>query len=457
MNPSQYLLILKARYKIALLVLFVTVMGSLFIVQNLSKRYSASVTLVVDSRVRDPIAAMLLPNTIGTQVEIVKSNRIALKVVNLLKLDTDPTANQQWLASTGGQGKMEDWIADEIRNGLSVKSGGDLINIEYSASDPTFAAEAANAFAHAYIDATVEMKVEPAKQFANWFSEQGKAQREELETAQSRLSKFQREKGIVSKEESLDTETTKLATLSSQLTTIQELASDARSKQLSGEDTLPEVMQNSVIAGLRSEINKQEVKLKDAEINIGNNHPQYLRLRSELTELKVRLDSEIRHFTRGFGATRTVNRSKEADLKAAIEAQKRKIFALREERDKLAVLQRDVDAAQRAFDTVATRYSQTNLESNATQANVSILNPAVIPLFPSFPKPLPIMLLLSLGVGSLLGAGAAMLAEMRDRRIRSPNDLAEMLQLPVLGVIRRVENRRNIFLPKPIAARLRQS
>src|SRR6185503_18452292 len=135
----------------------------------------------------------------------------------------------------------------------------------------------------------------------------------------------------------------------------------------------------------------------------------------------------------------TVGQSNESVLKAAIEAQKQKLLALKNQRNELDVLQRDVDAATRAYDAVSTRFNQTSLESQATtQTNVSVLNPAVKPLAPSSPKPLPVMLLISIALGVMVSGGVAFLLEMLDRRIRSTDDLGEMLQLPVLGVIERV-------------------
>ena len=70
-----------------------------------------------------------------------------------------------------------------------------------------------------------------------------------------------------------------------------------------------------------------------------------------------------------------------------------------------------------------------------TQTNVSVLTPAIEPIEPTFPKPLWQMLLMAAALGVVLGCGSAFGLELIDRRIRSPEDLAEMLQLPVLAVI----------------------
>ena len=93
-----------------------------------------------------------------------------------------------------------------------------------------------------------------------------------------------------------------------------------------------------------------------------------------------------------------------------------------------------MEAAQKAYDTVSQRFNQTNLESQSRQTNVSVLTPASEPIEPSFPK-MPLNTLLSIFLGTLFGIGTALVLEILDRRIRSADDLAEMLQLPVLGVI----------------------
>jgi succinoglycan biosynthesis transport protein ExoP len=452
MNLKQILSLLRARYKIALLVMLGTVAGAVAVTTQLPKQYIASTSLVIDVRNRDPVAAMLMPGSIGTQLDIIKSDRVAQKVVAMLELDKNPTVREQWQKATDGKGQIAAWLGGLLLENLTVKPGGDsnVISIEYKAADPAFAASVANAFAQAYIDATIELKVEPARQYARWFAQQGKALRENLEKAQARLSAYQQKKGIVSKDERLDNETAKLAALTSQLTVIQEQTADARSKQNTSDaiGALPEELGNSVIAGLRTSIAQKEASLREAAVNLGTNHPRYRRMESELEELKRNLKAETQHVRGSFTASRAVGRDKERGLRAAIEAQKRKVLELGGERDQLAVLQRDVDAAQQAYDAVTRRYNQTSLESQVTQANVSVLTPAVAPATPSFPKPLPKMVMLGLLLGAILGMGAAFGLEMLDRRIRSVDDLAEMLQLPVLSVVQRARRPRKTALPR---------
>ena len=219
------------------------------------------------------------------------------------------------------------------------------------------------------------------------------ATREQQISAEARLSELVQRKGILAKDETVDAETAKLSELMSQLTAAQAQTVDARTRQRGAAGTLPEVQGNSVILGLRSDIARQEAKLKDASGNLGTNHPQYRSMAAELAELKARLDIETRHVASSFSAATSVGADKERELKAAIEAQRKKLLQLRGERDQLAVLQRDVDLAKNAYAEAEKRYTQSSLESGATQTNVLVLRPAVEPLEPSSPKIVPYTLM----------------------------------------------------------------
>ena len=445
MNAVQFLLILRARYRVALLVLLATAVAALVGSHLVAKQYTAETNVMVDIRSPDPVAAVLLPaamnpGNLGTQVEILKSDRVARKVVRILRLDENQNLKARWMEATEGKGKLDDWIAGRLQRGLTVTASreSNLMTIAYRGADPVFVAAVANAYAEAFIEASIEVKVEPARQYARWFGDQAKVLRENVEKAQARLSDYQRDKGIVVTEETLDYELAKLNDLSSRLTAVQAESRDSQSKQRAasgGPDALPEVIQSSVVQGLRSNIAQMEAKLKEAAGNLGTRHPQYQRMESELAELKNRLVVETRVVMSGFSSSGVASKAREVEIRGAIEAQKRKLLDLKNERDQIAVLVREVDTAKRAYEAVTNRFNQTSLESQATQTNVTVLSPAREPLEPSFPKPLFNTLLMAIAAGIVLGVGAALGLEMLDRRVRSSSDLAEMMDFPVLGVI----------------------
>jgi succinoglycan biosynthesis transport protein ExoP len=445
MSLQQFLTILQARCMLVVLVLLGTVAAIVAASLALPKKYTAMASVVVDVKSPDPISgvmlgAMVMPGYMATQRDIISSDRVAQKVVRLLELDEVPGTKEQWLANTHGKGKLDAWLAERLQKKLGVKPSreSNVIDISYSASDPGFAAAVANAFAQAYIDASIELRVEPARHYARWFSEQDKGLRQDLEKAQARLSDHQQKYGIVASDERFDSEITKLNDLSAQLTVVQGQTADARSKQRSGSasSALPEVVQNPLIHTLKGDIARQEAKLQEIAGNLGRNHPQYQRMESELASLKRRLEIETRLITSGFGAATAVGKEKEAELVAAVAAQKQKLLELKQAREQLAALQHDLDIAQKAYESVSQRFTQSKLESQVVQTNASMLTLASEPVEPSFPNLL-LNTLAAILLGTFGGVGVAFGLEILDRRIRSAHDVAEMLQLPMLGVIPR--------------------
>ena len=445
MNLHQFLTVLRARFKIVVLILLATVAAIVAASLVLPKKYTATAAVVVDVNSPDPVAGtmlhtMVMPSYMATQRDIIGSDRVARTVVKLLKLAEVPGRKEQWLERTQGKGNLVAWLADGLQKKLNVRPSreSNVIDISYSAVDPAFAAAVANAFAQAYIEASIELRTDPARQYARWFGEQDKGLRENVQKAQARLSEYQQNYGIVASDERLDSETAKLNDLSAQLTVAQGQATDARSKQRSGSagNTLPEVVQNPLIHTLKADVARQEAKLQEVAGNLGKNHPQYQRMESELASLKQRLEAETRLITSGFSTASAVSKDKEAELMADIAAQKKKVLAMKQARDELATLQRDLDNAQKAYEGVSQRLTQSRLESQFTQSNVSVLTLASEPVEPSFPNLL-LNTVAAILLGTLCGVGAAFMLEILDRRVRSAQDVSEMLQLPMLGVIPR--------------------
>lgn len=442
MSLQQFLLILRARYKVALLAFIVTVATTVVVSLLMPKQYTASAAVVVDVKSPDQVSGLMLqgmmaPGYMATQIDIVNSDRVAKAVVKLLKMDESPTIKAQWQEATEGKGQLTDWLAALLQKKLDVKPSreSNVININYTGADPDFAATVANAFAKAYMDVNLDLRLAPARQYAAFFEEQTKTARDKLEKAQQTLSTYQQNNGITATDERLDFETAKLNETSSQLTGVQGQTTDSQSKRQNAKaDTVAEVMQSPLINGLKADIARLEAKLTESSINLGKNHPQTQRSEIELATLKAQLDQETRKITSSIETTYQVSKQRELQLQGALSHQKTKVLVLNKQRDELNVLRRDIESAQRAFEQVSQRASQTSIESQTNQTNIAVLNPATAPTDPSKPKVF-LNILVSIFLGTLLGVGLVLMLELANRRVRSSADLAEALDLPVLGSV----------------------
>jgi len=450
MTLKQFISIVRARWLLGFAIFVLCVAAAAVYSIVAPRQYTATASVVVDAKL-DPIAGMVNPDQMAagyllTQVDILGSERVAERVVKLLKLDEVASLRQQWLLTTNGRGDLAAWLANSLLSHVTVTPSRDsnVISIAVKWPSATAAAAIANAFSQAYIDTTIELKVGPAKQYAGWFDERSGELRSDLEAKQRRLSDFQKEAEITATDSRLDIENARLTELSSQLTMIQAQREDSQSRQqqVQGDNqTLPEVLQSQIIANLKADLAREEAKLKNIATNLGTNHPTYQSSEAVIASLRDRIAQETSKVVTSLGNVTQTNLRREDDLRAALEAQKQRVLALKHKRDELDVLQNDVNSAQHNLDTVTQRLSQSSLESQSQQANVQTLTVATEPLHPSSPKVI-LNLLTGILIGSALGIGAVLLLEMISPRIRSEDQLEKLLSIPLIG---RISGGKNSF------------
>ncbi len=441
MTPRQILLILRLRWWLVLALFALTVSGGFTYLQLVPKRYSATTSVLLDAKA-DPLVATLATNLaqpifIATQTEIIRSERVAARVVKMLQLESNGGAVDTWRQATEGRVPFESYYGDLLQNGLLVEPGrgSSILNLTYVAQDPKFAAAAVNTFAQAYLDVSVELKVGPAREYATFFDERLKALRVDLETAQARVSDFQKKRGIIVSAERLDIESTRLASLETALASALANSAETSSRQRNtGTEDSVDVQQSSVVQGIKSELARAETRLNEISTTFGANHPTRIQLDAQISELKQQLANEMRRVS---GATVSSNRmagQKIGELRSMVESQKRVVLSMRSERDEASVLLKDLETAQRAYEQVAQRRAQLANESQAEQATARVLSPATEPLVHATPNAKKVLAAAIL-VGLALGIGAAIGWEYFDRRIRSEDDIHMLEGIPLLGVM----------------------
>src|SRR5205823_12230569 len=92
MSLHQFLTVLRARFRIIVLILLATVAAIVAASLVLPKKYTATAAVVVDVNSPDPVTgtmlhAMVMPGYMATQRDIIGSDRVAQTVVKLLKLE----------------------------------------------------------------------------------------------------------------------------------------------------------------------------------------------------------------------------------------------------------------------------------------------------------------------------------------------------------------------------------
>ncbi|MBA3774237.1 MAG: chain length determinant protein EpsF [Ramlibacter sp.] len=430
MSLFQFFYILRARRGLAGLILLATIAMALVWIVLRPSNYTARAPVLIDVRT-DPVNAtpqhgLVTPSFMSTQIDIVKSERVAQRAVQMLPADQPPMAKMREGAKKPPTPQV---LAHQIQQRLEVKPAreSNIINIAWTGSSPAEAARVANAFAQAYLETSLELRTDPAKKYADWFEEQVKTSRDKLEKAQAKLSAFQQQSGILSADERGDFESARLTELSQQLMAVQ-----GRGRR--GGENSGAVMESPLVNNMRADVAKLEGKFQEAAATMGSAHPQMQRMQAELGAMRSRLASESSRVGSAADSSFAANKNRERELQQALADQKTRVLSMNKQRGELSLLQRDVDTAQKAYEAVSASAAQSRLQSLSTQTNVMRLASAVEPLERTGISGMLALMVAAVG-GTLLAIATVLLLELLNRRIRSVEDLSNVTRLPILATV----------------------
>src|ERR1700743_1594055 len=420
----------------------------------LPKKYTGEAAVIVDERGIDPLAqqaamqASQVPNFVATQVDVIESHNVALKVVDKMKLAMDPEVIEKFNNKTGGVGSIRDWEAEELLKTLSVKPSRDsnVIFVQYTAKSPQTAADIANAFSDNYITTSLELKVDPAWRQSGWFEQQVGDLRAALESAQQKLSAYQSQHSVIGNDDNnkLDAETARLTEISNHLVAAQAAMYDAETRQKQMNDALTtgrsseslSVLQNPLLQNLKAELARSEARFADVSQRFDHNHPQYMSAQAELESLREKVSAETKNAAGSVAREAQIPLQKMPCVQRAMETKRKRILNLQHNQDEYTVLKRDVESARAAYDSSLQRGGETRLESQLKNTNTAILNYAYPPMKPSSPKLL-LNLALAIILGAMLAISASLIKERYDPRVHSREDLLEGADLAVLAELPR--------------------
>ncbi len=444
LDRLQLIPTLRARWRFVLIAWVVMVAAVWALTQYLPPRYEASAIVVIEMSGADPIRggepyrpAGTVSSFLSTQVEVLRSEVVARGAMRSLGLDKRESVKAMWQDQTQGNGDFESWIAARLLRQLAVMPSRDsnAVTVSYTSPDPKFSAEVTNAFIKSYMDTVLQMRSVPASQFNSFFEQRAQSLRQTLDQAKARLSEYEEKHGlIVGDLREPDVESTRLAQLTSQLVSLQDEATAAsnRQRQAMRRAEMSELRNDPEVVELNAQLAREQVALSKLKTDFGDRHPAVIQAQKSIADLRAQLSASTQKAATTFSVPVRANEARLAEVQAAIERQRALVLKRQSQRNAATPLLRDVENAQRAYDAVLQRASQTALEAaNTTQPNISVVKSATPPVAASS-----IYLLISLFVAALLAPllaiSGALVRESRDRRLRTVQDVTGLLRQPLL-------------------------
>lgn len=386
------------------------------------------------------------PFFLMTQEKIMRSRPVLEEVIRKLNLQ------KVWGAELNeDKSAIPPHLALQIlQRSLRVEQDRDttLMNISVQSEDPKRAAEIANEIANVYSNRRLNDKRREIQRAIDAMSNQVRMQQERVEEAEEELERIRQERGIALIGRSgmgIRVEATRLNMLESERSAarVEMLVRKARLDQLEGlegdmlMDAASYIVSDPVLMGIRQQLIDSQVSLQ-LMLNtgvMGEKHPEVLRLKGAVNELRRQLNSALDGLKAGLRADYAVALQKynalEEELKVIkasdIESEGEDYLPFdRAERN--VTVQRDILTALRA------RITQTGIEVEVPRTTVRIVEEAEAPIRPSSPI-VPLNIFLSVVLGLLAGTGLAFFVEYLDVSIKTVDEVEKYLGLPVLAVI----------------------
>jgi len=422
-----------------------------------TKIYEATCTIEYDPNPSKPLGGRVedVADPIGnfwatreffeTQNLVIASRDVAGRVVQKLGLHEDPTYLAQDDDATGPTGDLEATTL-ALQSRLTVEPVPDTRLVMIHARDvkPERARLIADAVADAYVQRTIEDRLESTDRAKDWLESQLATLREELDEAELALHSFKKGHNVlsVSMEDRQNLVASDVQTTHNKLTETRNrrIELEARLKRLKaslGKRTTavdPAVMaEHEELSALVTELRDNRKQHDSLAVKYGEEHPTMKSLAEEIGVLEAQLAQEKAAIIASAEHDLEQAKAVEGGLRSAAGEAHSAGLNLNLREIEYRRLNRNRDNKAKLYEIVLQRLTETDLTRMLKTTHVRVLDRALLPVNPVSPN-----LVKNIGASSLagllLGLAAAFFTSRLDRTVRSVESV-EGLGVPVLGVI----------------------
>jgi capsular exopolysaccharide synthesis family protein len=437
--------------------------------------FTAQTSMIIDTRKlqifpkldQTPNSAVVDSGMVDSEVEMLKSENVSLAVIKRFDLANDP----EFIGRGGGLfqelvGTVSDLFGRQdptteyertrraaavFADRLTVKRVGFsyVIQISFASLDPKRAAEIADAVANEYILDQLQAKFQAARQAGGWLRDRLKELREQASAAERAVVEFKIENSIVSTggpDKRLVHEQ-QVAELNSQLVIARAQVSEAGARlerirtvlrtdapDATVDATVTDSLKNEVITKLRTQYLTLAEREADWARRFGSSHLAVINLRNQMSEIRHSIVDELRQIAETYKSDFEISKQRQAGL----EQQLARAVAQSQVADRAQVQLTELESNAESYRTLYNDFLQRYTESVQAQSfpitEARVVTPAARPLKKSYPKT-PLVLLISIAGGMMLGLLVGHLRDLIDRVFRTRDQVERLLGLDCLATV----------------------
>ena len=436
----------------------------------------------IDAAVQKPISPFVDAvgyDAMNTEIQVIKSKSVALRVARELGLDTDPEFQRQHLladlakrvgfpnlgqadnnnAQTIGAAEEEkaeklDQAADALLENLEVSQQSYIISVSTTSLNPIKAQRLAATIADDYLASQREARQEALQRVATWLKGRvDNLQSRVLET-ESSIEKLKAENSIRDTEFS-NIKEQKIGALNTRLVIARAEVGEKRARleqarqviDTNGDiqgmtsapsdiQSIPELISSAALSELRQKQVELSWRAADLQNKLGERHARVIAIRAELTGVNKQINAEVQHILGNMKNTydMAVRREQalEADLARLTAGHNSEAY------QKVQQLRHLADADRNLYQSYLSQYNDISERRTLQDASVRIITPATLPRSPSSShrKLYALGGVLGLAGGFLL----VFLLEYFRPGIKTSGEIEQSFARPVVGIIPLVQH-----------------
>jgi succinoglycan biosynthesis transport protein ExoP len=440
-------------------------------------RYTGEAVMIIDTHKLNPfqqqnslgIDAPVDTAMVDSQVEILKSENIALSVIKDLHLTDDP----EFVGSSGGLGGAVFGLVSSVislfgpdepsselvltrkalqhfESALTIKRVGltYVIDIDYESLSPERAAQIANAIADAYVVDALESKYQSTKRAAVWLQDRLKELRAQATAADRAEVDFKAKNNIVDTGGRLLNEQ-QLAELNSALVLAQAQTAEAKARldrvqqilqkenqtpNFEDTATVTDSLHDEVITRLRQQYLDIAARESDWSTRYGYNHLAAVNLRNQMAEIRKSIDDELRRIAETYKSDYEIAMARESAVQKGLND----IISQSNDTNQAQITLRDLDSTAQSYRAMADNFLQQYMMSVQQQSfpitESRLITQATPPLKKSHPKTLLVLAIATAG-GMILAFGIGMVRDFSDRVFRTSQQVEDDLQADCIAIV----------------------
>lgn len=443
-------------------------------------KFTASATILIDTRknqllssAQQVVGDQVLDTTgVDSQVEILKSESIALQVIHDLKLADDPVFKGSpglikrittiFLSDDNdapSEATREQAIVESFGRNLIVKRVGltYAIDIGYTTSSPVLSASIANAIADAYSVSELESRYQATKRASKWLQDRIQELREQATNAEVQVQKFRSENNIIDTGRGLLTEQ-QLSDVNGQLITARAATAEAKARleRISeiGKDGVPnttvtDALRNDIITRLRAQYLDLSARQSDWSKRFGELHPSVQNLNRQMAEIRKSILDELGRIAETYKSEYEIARTREQSLQESLATLVEGAGATGQAQVKLRDLSSSAQTYRNLYDTFLQRFMEATQQQTFPVSEARIISSATPPRNKSAPRT-SIILPAATVLGLIFGAVAALARERLSTSVfRTSADIERETNVECLGILPRIAPSKGTTLLNP--------